>query len=220
MKQSQSNKYSVAWFKIADFVTRGQKERALGLHRLLAHSIGDNALNLQLEGDILLSCNDNRALEKYQAAALYYQKEERLCQALAIYEHILLLRPGCSQTILFLIALYNRSAQYHYAEQYAQLLVYTLAQAKKILLLISLIQEMDFEPERALKEIIMPTVKELLLCSAITREEIMVFAKALIDRLLQPHSVNLTQHFLHELTSINKEWGLYFTQYVASKEKQ
>jgi hypothetical protein len=37
MKQTQVDKHTIAWFKIAECVSRGEKERALGVYRLLSH---------------------------------------------------------------------------------------------------------------------------------------------------------------------------------------
>lgn len=93
MKQGMSDKITIAWFKIAEFVTRGQKERALGILRLLAHSLDDSALTSQLEGDVLLSFNDLSCEHKYQDAAEKYLKSERMQQAIAVYEHLVSLVP-------------------------------------------------------------------------------------------------------------------------------
>ncbi len=60
MKQVPSGKYTIAWFKLAECVSRGEKERALGVYRLLSHSLDDSALVCQLEGDIFLSFNDKQ----------------------------------------------------------------------------------------------------------------------------------------------------------------
>jgi predicted Zn-dependent protease len=68
MKQMQSDKYTIAWFKIAECVSRGEKERALGVYRLLSHSFNDNAVASQLEADINLAFN-----EQDQAVVLYRQ---------------------------------------------------------------------------------------------------------------------------------------------------
>lgn len=87
-----AEKYTVAWFKIADCVSRGEKERALGVYRLLAHSFNDVAIAHQLEGDIYLSFNDNdRATQLYHSAAQCYKQSGRLLEAAAIYEHLILL---------------------------------------------------------------------------------------------------------------------------------
>ncbi len=83
----------IAWFKLAELITRKEKEKALNLHRLLAHSFEDKAYVLQIEGDILWFLEDNQALEKYQQAAFLYKKEKNIINAIAIYEHLLTLQP-------------------------------------------------------------------------------------------------------------------------------
>jgi len=80
--------YTVAWFKLADFVMRGEKERALGVHKLLMHSVSDTALSYQLEADILLAFDDHDAIDKYHVAANLYKKSGRYKQAIAVYEHV------------------------------------------------------------------------------------------------------------------------------------
>ena len=77
MRQVPSDKYNIAWFKLAEFVSRGEKERALGLYRLLTHSFDDRALTYQLEGDLLLSFNDDSAQDRYRKAAEEYRQSER-----------------------------------------------------------------------------------------------------------------------------------------------
>lgn len=92
MAQLQSGKYSIAWFKLAEFVVRKEKERALSIYRLLAHSLHDDALSCQLEGDLLLSFNDTvKALDLYIRAAQLYEANQRFMQAAAVYEHIITL---------------------------------------------------------------------------------------------------------------------------------
>lgn len=94
MKQGASDAYNVAWFKLAECVARGEKERALGVYRLLAHSLNDKALAMQLEADILLAFSLDEALEKYQQAADCYAQTARLFKAACVYEHILVLVVG------------------------------------------------------------------------------------------------------------------------------
>ncbi|MBN2267551.1 MAG: hypothetical protein JW725_04420 [Candidatus Babeliaceae bacterium] len=72
MKQEVPEKSNIAWFKLAEFITRGEKERALSIYRLLSYSITDQALVAQLEGDILQAFNDERAIDSYQRAIDIY----------------------------------------------------------------------------------------------------------------------------------------------------
>ena len=107
MRHLPNDKYNVAWFKLAEFVARGEKERALGLYRLLVHSFNDKALAIQLEGDILLSFNDAEAVECYQRAAEQYVIEEKITQAAAVHEHILMLKADCAFSIKKLLEFYE-----------------------------------------------------------------------------------------------------------------
>lgn len=94
MRHVPSDKYNVAWFKLAECVSRGEKERALGVYRLLAHSFGDEAFAHQLMADLLLSFDDAQAIAKYEQAVDQYVAEERWLEAAAVYEHLLMLDPS------------------------------------------------------------------------------------------------------------------------------
>lgn len=96
----------VAWFKLAELVSRGEKEKALNLYRLISYSFSDKAYVLQVEGDILWSLEDNGALEKYRQAAYLYKKEKKLVSATAVYEHLLILEPVNFDYLKTLILLY------------------------------------------------------------------------------------------------------------------
>lgn len=108
MKQNEKqSSYSIAWFKIAECVLRGEKERALGVHRLLSHSIGDTALSHQLEGDILFSCGDTqKALQAYKSAGHQYTAQGKYEQAAGVYEHMLTLKPTDSLIYNLLLNVY------------------------------------------------------------------------------------------------------------------
>lgn len=80
---------TLAWFKLAELIARKEREKALNVYRLLSHSLEDKAYALQIEGDILRSFNAHDATEKYQQAAFLYKQEQRLVNAVGIYEHLL-----------------------------------------------------------------------------------------------------------------------------------
>ena len=108
MKQEAKDKYSIAWFKLADCIARGEKERAIGVFRLLSHSLDDSALAQQLYGDILLSFNDKDAAQKrYVQAAQMYQEDNRLLETAAVYEHLVSLNPDDVSYRQTLIELYQ-----------------------------------------------------------------------------------------------------------------
>jgi len=109
MKQVPSGKYTIAWFKLAECVSRGEKERALGVYRLLSHSLDDSALVCQLEGDIFLSFNDNKQAEvNYYQAAQLYKKDNRILEAAAVYEHLLTIQPEDKRYRVVVINLYKQ----------------------------------------------------------------------------------------------------------------
>lgn len=108
MRHVPSDKYNVAWFKLAECVSRGEKERALGVYRLLAHSFDNPAFATQLEGDILLAFNDQKnAIEKYHYAAQLYAKNDCPLEAAAVYEHLMVLVGDKQECITQLIDLYH-----------------------------------------------------------------------------------------------------------------
>ena len=109
MKQVPSGKYTIAWFKLAECVSRGEKERALGVYRLLSHSLDDSALICQLEGDIFLSFNDKKqAVTNYYQAAQLYKKDNRILESAAVYEHLLTIQPEDKKYRTVIIHLYNQ----------------------------------------------------------------------------------------------------------------
>ncbi|HEV2601243.1 MAG TPA: hypothetical protein VGT41_03015 [Candidatus Babeliales bacterium] len=109
MNNIPSDKYNIAWFKIADCVARGEKERALGMYRLLAHSFDDIAFSNQLEGDIFHSFGDNEsARNRYDQAIDLYKNENRLLEAAAVCEHMHCMYPTDQTYLLLLTGLYNQ----------------------------------------------------------------------------------------------------------------
>ena len=88
MNQVDKQKYQLAWFKLSEFVRRGEKERALGIYKLLMHTVDDSAFAKQLEGDLLLFFDDATAPESYITAAQLYKKNGKYAQATAVYEHL------------------------------------------------------------------------------------------------------------------------------------
>lgn len=111
MKNKQSDKYSIAWFKLAECVSRREKERALGVYRLLSHSFENPAVGYQLEGDILLAFNDHvGAIKLYEMAAQFYCERKELRQATAVYDHLFTLTTN-QEYVEKIIALYAQLKQ-------------------------------------------------------------------------------------------------------------
>ena len=102
-KQTSS---SIAWYKLSVLIMRREREKALNVYRLLAHSLEDKAYALQLEGDILWFLDDRDASEKYKQAAFLYKKEKRWVDAIAVCNHLLTIDPDNSELISTLLSLY------------------------------------------------------------------------------------------------------------------
>jgi hypothetical protein len=105
-RQQGHNERSLAWFKLADLIARGEREKALSVFRLLAHSLADKAYVLQIEGDILWFMDSTASIEKYKQAAFLYQKEKRWIDAIAIQEHVFSMRPDTFDPLAALLILY------------------------------------------------------------------------------------------------------------------
>ncbi len=139
---------SLAWFKLADLIARGEREKALSVFRLLAHSLPDRAYVLQLEGDILWYLDDKNAAEKYKQAAFLYQKDKRWIDAIAIYEHLLTHDPRSCDILASLLIFY---AMLDWPEKFQE----------RYQILLELFQQRvidEFQLEKCVKEVI-ETVK-------------------------------------------------------------
>ncbi|MFH1461755.1 MAG: hypothetical protein ABIF12_02315 [bacterium] len=106
LKVDGSKLTCIAWFKLADLISRKEKEKALSLYRLISHSFENKAYTLQVEGDILWSMEDKRALERYTQAAYLYKKEKNLIASIAVYEHLLTMEPQNFDYLKTLILFY------------------------------------------------------------------------------------------------------------------
>ena len=88
---------NVAWFKLADCIGRGEKERALSLQRLLMHSFDDVPFAKKLEAEILAFFEDDNACDKYSAAADLYYSVGKIFEAAIIYEKLIATVPDNKQ---------------------------------------------------------------------------------------------------------------------------
>ncbi|MFI5333146.1 MAG: hypothetical protein ACHQVS_03525 [Candidatus Babeliales bacterium] len=123
MRYLPSDKYNVAWFKLAECVARGERERALGVYRLLSHSFDDPAFASQLEGDILVAFSDPvSAVVKYKEAVALYKSSNRTLEAAAVAEHILVLEAEKQESIELLIELYKEVGNEYKTATYLHML--------------------------------------------------------------------------------------------------
>jgi len=86
MKQLPSERSSIAWFKLAEYVGRGDRERAFGLYRLLVHSVDDQPFLKKLEADIWSAFDIYKSQELYEQAAHLYKNAGNFSESLLIYE--------------------------------------------------------------------------------------------------------------------------------------
>lgn len=99
---------SVAWFVLAEFIRKGERERALGMHRLLMHNIENQAFCAQVEADLFAAFDWQSSVERYKLAAALYTKQNQPEQAAALYELLIWRAPHLTELILLLIQSYNR----------------------------------------------------------------------------------------------------------------
>ncbi len=103
MEHEIAKRASIAWFKLAECIERGEKERALNLHRLLMHSHGDQAYHKKLEADLVLFFDKDRSLDYYYQAATLYKVSGQHQELLFLYEHVIKIFPDVPELYLFLI---------------------------------------------------------------------------------------------------------------------
>ena len=132
MKQPHVDKHSIAWFKIAECVSRGEKERALGVYRLLSHSFNDSAIARQLEADIYCSFGQvEQAIALYLQTMELYHKSHRFLEAAAVCEHLITM---CSDDLLLyreIVQLYISLAIVPKIRTYVQILVELFGQKQQ-----------------------------------------------------------------------------------------
>ena len=132
MKQTQFDKHTIAWFKIADCVSRGEKERALGVYRLLSHSFNDNAIARQLEADIYCSFGEiEQAVSLYQQAMESYHKSQRFLEAAAVGEHLITVRSDDMELRRTMVQLYISLCMVPKIRVHVHVLVELLAQKQQ-----------------------------------------------------------------------------------------
>lgn len=102
------NKETVAWSIIAENVALGNKERALGVYRLLSSSFNDAALKAHLHADIYMVFSDyDAASVLYRQAFFLYQQSNRLREAAAMGESLIKVAPHMKDIQDIVIKIYH-----------------------------------------------------------------------------------------------------------------
>ena len=221
MKHISSDTYTVAWFKLADDVGRGEKERALGVFRLLSHSFDDSALACQLYGDILRSFGDLQAVEKYQQAAELYRARKQWIQSAAVYEHIITMQPENDDVKMKLIELYQqlhiRSKVVHYWQQLVQSLLKKNEWKQAIAI------AMEYEvigDDAAVAQLHEHLLFHLVSCKDVLSDTIMVHAKKAIDAWHALDNTHAIGQFLSKLHAAHEVVALQAQEYWQSISTQ
>ncbi len=214
MKHVESDKYSVAWFKLADCIARGEKERALGVYRLLSHSLDDPALVCQLQADILLSFQDERAQEKYKEAAILYRERNRLVEAAAVYEHLVTLDPHTIAYRLEMISLYQQLGIASKATQYVRNLIEYLLQRDQWKKAIEVVDQYDTAGDTQFAAQLHELMLFYLASKDVLPDTVVVHAKKALDAWLELDNQQAIKKLLSKLKATNEKIYAYVYDYL------
>lgn len=207
MRQVRSDKSNVAWFALAECISRGEKERALGVYRLLSHSFDDCALKVQLEADILWSFRDEGAIKKYQEAAEIFAKDRRHLEAAAVFEHVATLTPRSLYVLDTLIQLYVALGQPVKALNHTLTFLEVAAANKEVSRMRDMVQQIELALEPALRvQLHQHFTLVLLKQDEPSHELILVSMKKAIDLLLMHNQSRSLQQFLSQIQALNQRY--------------
>lgn len=221
MKQMYSEKYNIAWFKLAECVSRGEKERALGVYRLLSHSLDDQAFAQQLAGDLFLSFNDDvTAIEKYKESAQLYEQENRILESAAVYEHLLMLDPRSTEYHIRLLDLYKRMGIRTKMKLHAQELLEKLTTANQWDKAVEVIQLFDKEYEIALIIQLYSYLIQSLFTQRIAFPTITLYIQQALDVVMHSPAIDNStylQQLLISIQTMNEEAYTFAQNYLKQK---
>ena len=202
MKQTSPDKYNVAWFKLAEFVSRGEKERALALYRLLAHALDDQAFARQLEGDILLAFNDETAYDRYGNAARLYIQQGRSSEAAAVYEHMVTLEPTTNEHLLHLVDLHKQFINNRRITEITQHLLRCMVDKREFERASWLLQQLD-DHTGAFAQVHQELVQAWIKMENPPTDSVMVHVKKIIDHYFSAKQQKPLQTFLMTLKMVH-----------------
>lgn len=206
MRNVPPDKYNVAWFKLAECVSRGEKERALGVYRLLAHSLNDAAFARQLQGDILLSFQDQAgALEHYRTAARLYQEDGRLLEAAAIHEHLVSLVPHKRETLLSLLNLYCLLRNTAKIVQHATTLCALLLANNETEEVAAILDQLSILSVHETVQLRQQLVFALLKQERVDVDHVMPYVHQTVDALLTLQDAAMLQRFLSAVKALHDQ---------------
>jgi hypothetical protein len=81
---------NLAWFKLFEFISRGEKERAFGVYKVLMLAFDSKPFCLLVEGDLHATFDENsEAIQKYLEAAKLYEENQETFLASVAYESVI-----------------------------------------------------------------------------------------------------------------------------------
>lgn len=219
MKQVVSEKYNIAWFKLADCIARGEKEKALGVYRLLSHSLDDKALACQLHADILLSFNDEQAEAMYKKAADLYKQQEHYLQAAAVYEHLVTLQPHNLFYRTVMIELYQQLGIQTKVMEYVEKLIAYLLEKNDWKKAIELVHKLGTTQDHAFGARLHERILfHVMSTNDVLPDTIMDHARAAIDAWMQDADQPAVERLLTKITALDKKIGNYAREYWQKKK--
>ncbi len=207
MKPVSLNKQSIAWFKLAECIGRGEKERALSLLRLLTYSLDDNQPFIkQLEGDILSFFEDGQAVTEYIRAAHMYQEEGNTVEASTVYEKLI----AIEQKVEFLEKIIDLYAQLKDSKKvvyYQRQLCLEWLKKGSVAKALEVLKQCDQELDGGEKIDIYKKVIFAAIIHKYTQQEMVTdYLHKTLNGLLRFGSQKELQTFLSDLKALNSMW--------------
>ncbi len=221
MRQIPHDKYTVAWFTLAECVARGEKVRALAVYRLLAHSIDDPAFRRQLEGDILLAFKDTPlAITKYIEAAALYEEQGRYAAAAGLYEHICELNPTMVDSMQKLSAYYEKLGNIPKAIGSLQLLFTASIESHDRETARAILARLDVLAPSSTVSLHQQMVFALLRAPAYDMATVLEHIHITIDKITIVSDTPFTlQRFLSTLEALHQEYAIQALDYTKAKDR-
>jgi tetratricopeptide (TPR) repeat protein len=201
MNQVQADKYNIAWFRLAECISRKEKERALGVYRLLSHSFDNAAVGFQLEGDILCAFNDtDGAIKLYEKAAQTYQDKNQYMQAVAVYDHLFTLQDNqiyIEKIIELYAQLKDQKRMFYYVKHLCHLLLRKQAVQEMLALL------GRFDMQMAQKALLLVDITFIALRDNLIEPQIKLqLVQQTLDRLM--YDAHILRQFLAQLKAVDE----------------
>ena len=212
MKQVEAEKYNIAWFKLAECIARREKERALGVYRLLSHSFDNTALVHQLQGDILLAFGEVApAIEQYAKAGELYEEQEQIMQAATVYDQIVALDPEHEQILNKLVDLYLKVQHHERMVHCIDLLCQRLLKKQMYFQLFAYIKQIQLSmPQKA--KLLVRLCSIALPDSTMDQQAKYQLVQHTLDRLMQDS--DSLQSFLKKLEALDELCWQFAYEYI------